>query len=94
VALPVGPSFNPKNLVSPVFQKGNFRYPLTGSTIFTSNFISFKAFFKSRPPASNAQTYNFHAMIVIDDGGYCSGALIEPDKILTTAQCIKGYDLI
>jgi V8-like Glu-specific endopeptidase len=33
-------------------------------------------------------------MIVIDDGGYCSGALIEPDKILTTAQCIKGYDLI
>ncbi|XP_059476674.1 chymotrypsin-like elastase family member 2A [Neocloeon triangulifer] len=36
------------------------------------------------------QDRQFHALINVNNGGFCSGILVDADKVLTSAQCVKG----
>ncbi|XP_059488847.1 brachyurin-like [Neocloeon triangulifer] len=49
-----------------------------------------KAFYKSQPSVPTSRSHPYHVMICIDDGGLCSGILVAPDKVLTSAQCVTG----
>ncbi|XP_065344680.1 chymotrypsin-like elastase family member 2A [Cloeon dipterum] len=36
------------------------------------------------------ETYQFHALIVVNNGGFCGGILVDSNKVLTSAQCVIG----